>query len=66
MNLKIGNYASYLTVRELKEGEFVYRTDSESHWDEGILIDYDKDGKILGIEILKEVKPSYYKDYKER
>lgn len=62
MKLQIGKYASYLTVRPLKGDEKVFKTSSK-HSSEGIIIDYDEDGKILGIEILTEVKPEHYEDY---
>jgi len=63
MDLKIGNYASYLQVKEFKEELKPLRTQDMGN---GIYIDFDKDGGIVGIEILTEVKPSYYDDYKER
>jgi uncharacterized protein YuzE len=63
MDLKIGNYASYLQVREFKEEFKPLRTQDMGN---GIYIDFDKDGRIVGIEILTEVKLSYYDDYKER
>tara|TARA_R100000951_G_scaffold19275_2_gene16098 strand:- start:5617 stop:5811 length:195 start_codon:yes stop_codon:yes gene_type:complete len=63
MDLKIGNYASYLQVRKFEESMKPLKTKSLG---EGIMVDYDKDGQIVGIEILTEVKPSYYSDYKEK
>lgn len=62
MELKIGNYASYLKVKEFKKEMRPLTTKDIGG---GIYIDYDKDGNIVGIEILAEVKPSYYSDYKE-
>ena len=63
MNLKIGNYASYLSVREFEEYMKPLKTEDLGN---GIYIDFDKDGEIVGIEILTEVIPSYYKDYKDK
>lgn len=60
MRLKIGNYASYLEVKEFKE-EMKPLTTKDMGND--IYIDFDKDGEIVGIEILTEVKPVYYDDY---
>lgn len=62
MDLKIGNYASYLQVREFKEEMRPIKTKDLGN---GIYLDVDKDDEIVGIEILSEVKPSYYEDYKE-
>ena len=62
MELKIGNYASYLSVIEFEESMKPLHTKDLGG---GIYIDYDKDGRIVGIEILTEVKPSYYDDFKE-
>lgn len=63
MNLKIGNYASYLQVREFEEEMKPLKNQDLGN---GIYVDYDKNGEIVGIEILSEVKPSYYDDYKDK
>ena len=60
MQLKIGNYASYLSVKQFKEKMKPLTTKDMGN---GICIDFDKDGQIIGIEILTEVKPVYYDDY---
>lgn len=60
MELKIGNYASYLSVKEFKEEMKPLTTKDMGN---GVYIDFDKDVEIVGIEILTEVKPTYYNDY---
>jgi uncharacterized protein YuzE len=62
MILKIGNYTSYLQVRDFKEEMKPLKTKDLGH---GIYIDYDKNGEIVGIEITTEVEPHYYEDYNE-
>ena len=63
MILKIGNYTSYLHVREFEETMKPLKTKELGN--SGIYIDYDKDGEVVGIEILTEVIPSYYDDFED-
>lgn len=60
MEIKIGNYASYLSVKEFKEEMKPLTTKDMGN---GIYADYDKDGKLVGIEIVGVVVPRYYDDY---
>jgi uncharacterized protein YuzE len=63
LKLKIGNKASYLTVRELEEDELVMTTKDLGS---GVYIDYDVNHDIIGIEFSGEIKPEYYEDYIEK
>ena len=62
MELRIGNYASYLAIKEFKEEMRPLKTKDMSN---GIYADYDKDGELVGIEIVGVVIPSFYQDYKK-
>ena len=59
MKTKIGNYASYIQV---KEGQKSAKT---VELGDNIYVDYNEEGEIIGIEILSELKPEYYEDYNE-
>lgn len=59
MKTKIGNYASYIHV---KEGQKSAKT---VELNDNIYIDYNEKGEVIGIEILSELKPEYYEDYNE-
>lgn len=63
MKLEIGNYASYIWVKEWDESFKPLTTKSLAN---GIYLDYNKDGELVGIEILSELKPEYYEDYKDK
>jgi uncharacterized protein YuzE len=63
MELKIGNYASYLAVKEFKEEMKPLTTEDLGN---GIYVDYDQNGELVGIEIVGVVVPRYYDDYKEK
>ena len=60
MRTKIGNYASYIHV---KEGQKSAKT---VDLNDNIFVDYNEKGEIIGIEILSELKPEYYEDYNEK
>jgi len=63
MNLKIGNYASYIEVQSLNDNFKPIKTKELTN---GIYLDYSKDGELIGIEILSELVPEYYSDYKKK
>lgn len=63
MKTTIGNYASYICVKEWDDSFKPLKTKELT---DGIYLDYSKDGELVGIEILAELKPEYYDDYKER
>lgn len=62
MELKIGNYASYLTIKKITDKIKPIKTKSLGN---GVYLDYDKDNNLVGIEFTSEVKVSHYEDYKE-
>ena len=58
--LKIGNDASYLKINDITDEDKPIRTIKKG----GVYIDYCKNlKKVIGIEILGEVKVEYYDDY---
>ena len=59
MKIKIGNYASYIHV---KEGQKSAKT---VDLNDNIFVDYNEKGEVIGIEILSELKPEYYEDYND-
>jgi uncharacterized protein YuzE len=63
MKLNIGNYASYLHVKEWDDSFKPLKTKELAN---GIYLDYNKDGELVGIEILAELVPEYYSDYKKK
>lgn len=63
MEIKIGNYASYLAVKEFEEEMKPLTTKDLGN---GIYVDYDKNGELVGLEIVGVVVPRYYDDYKEK
>jgi uncharacterized protein YuzE len=62
MKVTIGNYASYIEVKEWDDSFKPLTTKSIAN---NVLLDYNKDGELVGIEILDELKPDYYEDYEE-
>jgi len=62
MKVTIGNYASYIEVKEWDDSFKPLTTKSVAN---NVLLDYNKDGELIGIEILDELKPEYYDDYEE-
>jgi uncharacterized protein YuzE len=63
MKVTIGNYASYIEVKEWDDSFKPLKTISVAN---NVLLDYNKDGELVGIEILDELKPEYYEDYNEK
>jgi uncharacterized protein YuzE len=63
MKVTIGNYASYIEVKEWDDSFKPLKTKELAN---GIYLDYNKDGELVGIEILSELKPEYYSDYKKK
>jgi len=62
MKVTIGNYASYIEVKEWDDSFKPLTTKSIAN---NVLLDYNKDGELVGIEILDELKSEYYDDYEE-
>jgi len=63
MKVTIGNYASYIYVKEWDDSFKPLKTKELAN---GIYLDYNKDGELVGIEILAELVPEYYSDYKKK
>lgn len=63
MKVTIGNYASYIYVKEWDESFKPFKTRDLAN---GIYLDYNKDGELVGIEIIDELVPEYYEDYKKK
>lgn len=60
MKTMIGKYASYIYVQKSqKSAKTVELTN-------GVYVDYNEKGELIGIEILSELKPEYYEDYHEK
>jgi uncharacterized protein YuzE len=63
MKARIGNDASYIEVVPWDDSFKPLKTVSKGN---GVYLDYNKDGELIGIEILDELEPSYYEDYKKK
>jgi uncharacterized protein YuzE len=63
VKVTIGNYASYIYVKEWDESFKPLKTRDLAN---GIYLDYNKDGELVGIEIIDELVPEYYEDYKKK
>ena len=63
MKVTIGNYASYIYVKEWDESFKPLKTKELAN---GVYLDYNKDGELVGIEILSELVLEYYSDYKKK
>jgi uncharacterized protein YuzE len=63
VKVTIGNYASYIYVKEWDDSFKPLKTKELAN---GIYLDYNKDGELVGIEILAELVPEYYSDYKKK
>jgi len=63
MKVSIGNYVSYIAVKEWEDS---FRPVKTKELTDGIYLDYNKDGELIGIEIISELKPEYYSDYKKK
>ena len=61
--VKIGNYASYIRLEDEKDIAYPVKNTSPEN---GVLLDYDQNGKLVGIEIISELTVEYYGDYKKR
>lgn len=63
MKTTIGNWASYIQVKEWDDS---FKPLTTKKLADGIHLDYNKDGELVGIEILAELKPEYYDDYRKK
>lgn len=63
MKVTIGKYASYICVKPWDESFKPLKTKDLAN---GIYLDYNKDGELIGIEILAELVPEYYNDYEKK
>jgi hypothetical protein len=63
MKTTIGNHASYIYVKEWDDSFIPLKTVTLAN---GIYLDYNKDGELVGVEILAELVPEYYSDYKKK
>ena len=63
MKVTIGNYASYIEVKPWDDSFKPLKTKDLAN---GIYLDYNKDGELVGIEILGDLELEYYSDYKKR
>lgn len=63
MRTTIGNYASYIYIKEWDDSFNPVKTKSIGN---GVYLDYSKDDELIGIEILSELVPEYYPDYEKR
>ena len=63
MKITIGGYASYIDVKEWDDS---FQPLTTKELVNGIYLDYNKDGELVGIEILDKLVPEYYDDYKKR
>ena len=63
MKVTIGNYASYI---EIEPWDDSFKPLKTKEFANGIYLDYNKDGELVGIEILSELVPEYYSDYKKK
>jgi uncharacterized protein YuzE len=63
MKVTIGNYASYIEVKPWDDSFKPLKTKELTN---GIYLDYNKNGELVGIEILSELKPEYYDDYRKK
>jgi uncharacterized protein YuzE len=63
MKVTVGNWASYIDVKEWDDSFQPLTTKELAN---NVYLDYNKDGELIGIEILSELKPEYYSDYKKK
>jgi uncharacterized protein YuzE len=63
MKITIGNWASYIDVKEWDDSFQPLTTKELAN---NVYLDYSKDGELVGIEILSELVPEYYSDYKKK
>ena len=62
MKTTIGKYASYIYVKPWDDSFKPIKTKELA---DGIILDYNKDGELIGIEILTELKPEYDSNLKK-
>lgn len=63
MKTTIGNWASYIQVKEWDDS---FKPLTTKKLADGIHLDYNKDGELVGIEIVAELELEYYDDYRKR
>ncbi len=63
MKITIGNWASYIDVKEWDDSFKPLKTKDLAN---GIYLDYNKDGELIGIEILGDLELEYYSDYEKK
>lgn len=63
MKITIGEYASYIDVKEWDDS---FQPLTTKELVNGIYLDYNKDGELVGIEIVDELELEYYDDYRKR
>jgi uncharacterized protein YuzE len=63
MKVTIGNYASYIHV---KPWDYSFKPLKTRDLANGIYLNYNKDGELVGIEILGDLELEYYSDYEKR
>lgn len=63
MDITIGKNASYLKIKEFTED---FKPLTTKHIGNDVYADYNKDGELIGIEILGVVIAKYYEDYEEK
>ena len=63
MKITIGNWASYIDVEEWDDSFQPLTTKQVAN---DVYLDYNKDGKLIGIEILGDLELEYYSDYEKK
>ena len=63
MKITIGQYASYIDVKEWDDS---FKPLTTKELANGIYLDYNKDGELVGIEIVAGLEVEYYDDYRKR
>lgn len=63
MKITIGEYASYIDVKEWDDS---FKPLTTKELTNRIYLDYNKDGELIGIEILADIEVEYYDDYRKR
>jgi uncharacterized protein YuzE len=56
MKTTIGEHASYIYVKEWDDS---FKPLTTKELASNVYLDYNKDGELVGIEILEELKPEY-------
>lgn len=57
MKITIGEYASYIDVKEWDDS---FKPLTTKELANGVYLDYNKDGELVGIEIVNELDVEYY------